>query len=169
MGEAPGADGALAPALEGAPIEGAPIEGAGLEGARLAAGAPEALGPAEAPAEPDGAGVGSVDVTPLGCGEPITSRKFSWAVLVTLAMLARLPPGTLTTMTSPSVTTSASETPALSTRRRMISTAVESWLALTFFPPSALGVRITVAPPLRSRPSLGLSQALPGPRSATAR
>lgn len=64
-------------------------------------------------------------------------------------------PGTDTTMFDPSVSTCALPTPKLLTRCRMMSTAVLSSLFVTFTPPAAFGVNVTVVPPRRSRPSAG--------------
>ena len=141
--------------------------GAGLlepaPGARVAPGLAVAAGFAPGLG---GAGLCGVCGIPTGIASS-TSRKRSAAVLVTLSMLWRLPPGTLTTIWSPWVTTSASETPAPLTRWPMISTAVSSWVWLGRFPLSPWGVRMTLAPPRRSRPSFGFRAAPPLPVNST--
>ena len=64
-------------------------------------------------------------------------------------------PGTDTTMFDPSVLTSALPTPKPLIRFSRIVLVVAMSLLLILAPSSATGVRVTVVPPRRSRPSAG--------------
>ena len=115
----------------------------------------DGLGVTEPEAVGDGValGTGVADPAPL----TRTWRKRSSAVCWTVArMFLSCLPGIEMTMLLPAVVTSDSATPKLSTRFRMMETA---WLSESFGtepePVVRRGVRMTLVPPSRSRPSRG--------------
>ncbi len=122
--------------------------------------------------------LGDADAGEVGVGTPApassTGRNRSWAVCCTVArMFWSCLPGIEMTMLLLAVVTSDSATPKLSTRLRMMETAWSSASFVTFAPFSARGVRMTLVPPSRSRPSRGeylsprLSLSLPIESGAT--
>ena len=119
----------------------------------------EAVPPGDA--VPLAVGLGEADGCGVGAPAPAsqTGRNRSSAVCWTvLRMDLSCLPGIEMTMLSPAVVTSDSATPKLSTRLRMIDTA---WFSESFGgeppPLTSRGVRMTLVPPSRSRPSRGVS------------
>jgi len=86
-----------------------------------------------------------------------TLRNRIWAGVPTWRMSWLFVPGTETMIVrSPSVTTVASATPNPLTRFSMMSRAVLRLSRVMFCPAPGLATRVSVVPPIRSRPSLGL-------------
>ena len=106
---------------------------------------------------PDGVGLGVGVGVGVPAAEPTTSRNCSSAVVPTRFSTSSRPlPGTEISILSPTRLTSADETPSAFTRWRMMSTALSTEPLGGVPPPGTTGVSVTVVPPWRSRPSLGV-------------